>query len=366
MADVLELRRFRPAASGTKVLEPFAARLVAQGNRERFELASKANAEAKRDRAEINRLDLSLREASDELARTEAEFLRECGGRRYRKPLPGWAFAAFAAVAVCGEWALAYGLLDYFGMAGPVPTEPAGEGGFGDFAASAVRFLLNEKLWYSFFLAASLFAVAKATGTWARQRAAGRPGGLPGWAVAVANVGVAAFAWGFASIREVQLAADGAGELVGHSAAFLAVQCFGYLAAAAFAAWNADPDPEASRLAARCDRLRDERERLWKKRATLASRRTEAWAKARDEASATVHRVLGMVAAYRDHNFANRPPGCLPPDYMLSAVGEEAFEPLPLDPPPDPPAGDIRRAVGEIGRDWNTDGNRTLNVLKTS
>lgn len=351
MADVIEFRRKpQEPPPGSLVVEPYAARLIAQGNEERFAAVAKADAVMKRDRAKLNRLDLEVRETSAELSRAETEFRAACGGRRHREPLPTWAFLAFVLITVLGEWAIAYELLDYLAVRGHPNPEATfasyfAENGFFEGLTAAFSDYFNEKAVLSLSLAAGIFVLAKITGSRIAQRAAGRKGGVPDWAVAVANASFFAMAGAFAYLREAQLAHEGIAELMGLWPVFLAVQCFAYVAAASFAAWMADPDPEAERLSRRIDGLRVLRDRKWGERCQISERGAEAWAKATDEAAETVHRILRMVAAYRDHNFANRPPGDPPPAFMLATVGEEVFAPLPLDPPADAPADDVMESV---------------------
>lgn len=367
MADVIEFRRKpQEAPEGSAVVEPYAARLIAQGNEERFAAAAKANAAMKRDRSRLNRLDLAIRETGAELARAEGEFRASCGGREHREPLPPWAFVAFLAVTVLGEWAIAYELLDYLAVRGHPNPEATlasyfAEAGFFEGLAAAFSDYFNEKAVLSFSLAAGIFALAKMTGTRITQRRARRHGGIPDWALAAANVSFFAMAGAFAYLREVQIAQEGIEELRGLWPVFLAVQCFTYAAAAAFAAWMADPDPEAERLVRKIAGLRRARDEAWRERCGISERGAEAWAKATDEASETVHRILRMVAAYRDHNFANRAADDPPPGFMLAEVGEEVFEPLPLDPPADAPAEDVMESVMDTEKIRERYGIRTAN-----
>ena len=368
MADVIEFRRKpQDPPAGSLVVEPYAARLIAQGNQERFAAVAKADAATKRDRAKLNRLDAAIRETGAELARSEAEFRETCGGREHVKPLPAWAFAAFAVVAVLGEWAIAYELLDYLAVRGHPNPEATlasyfAESGFFEGAAAALSAYFNEKAVLSFSLAAGTFALAKMTGTAVAQRKARRPGSLPVWAVAAANASFFAMAGAFAYLREAQLAKEGIEELRGLWPVFLAVQCFTYAAAAAFSAWMSDPDPEADRLVRKIAELRRRRDGAWKERCSISERGAEAWARASDEASETVHRILGMVAAYRDHNFAARAAGDPPPGFMLAEVEERVFEPLPLDAPADAPSEDVMESVMDTEKIRERYGKRTASV----
>jgi hypothetical protein len=335
-------------------VEPFAARRIAQGNGERIAAAAKADARIKRSRAETNRLDRELRETHEELSRAEAEFSAECGERRHPKPAPGWLFFAFVAVGVAGEWAVAYALLDFLAVRGNPNPDASFASYFADAGllaglSAALGDYANEKAALSLLVGSSVFVVAKVTGTWVRQTGARRAGSIPAWAVAAANVAFLLMCGAFAYLREAQLAREGMGELTGLWPVFLAVQAFTYVAAAFFSAWTSDPDPEAVRLAGRIDSLRESRARTWARRVAITERNAQAWAEAQDRAAQEIHDAVRSIAAYRDQNFANRPKGDPPPPFMLAAVGEEMFAPLPLDPPADPPAGDVRNAVGRLG-----------------
>lgn len=354
MAEILQFSDRAKPAGHSAVLEPFALRLIEQGNGERSAIVAKADVAAKRARARMNMLDRELSETDADLDRARAEFRSSCGERRHRPQVPTWAFFLLAACAVLGEWAIAYELLDFLGVRGhPDPGKPlsayfAGVGTWEGISA-AISDYANEKAVLSLSLAASAFGLAKMTGTWLKQRPARRSSGVPDLAAAAGNLAFLAMAGGFSYLREVQLAREGGGEMAGAWVVFLGVQCFAYVAAAALSAWAADPDPEAARLSERVAKLTAERARVWGERAALAEKSAALCAGARNAAAETAHRIAGMVAAYRDANFASRPASSPPPAFMRTAVGEDSFAPLPLDPFADPPAREIGEAVGRIG-----------------
>ena len=119
---------------------------------------------------------------------------------------------------------------------------------------------------------------------------------------------------------------------------FLGVQLLFYAGASFLAAWLADPDPEASRLAARERALAGEFEKLLAKRAALSAPVTSALSSARLRCEEIACRALWNVASYRAGNLSARPRGDAPPEFLLGAVASDVFEPVWLDPPPDPPA----------------------------
>lgn len=343
MAEVV---RFLPKGADQArpvVAEPYVHRLVAQGNAERAEIASKAAAEIKRERARMERLNRTLAETRGELRKAESEFFAKCGGARHVPPIGPAVFWTVAAVLAVGDFAVAYELLDYLGIKGHPRPDAAFASYFseaGPVGGSLAAFsdYANEKFAVALALAVGTVTGAKVTGTWIRQRPARRPQSLSGWAVAAWNCSFAFLVGGFAFVREAQVAGQGIAELGGMWPVFVAVQGFAYGATVLLAAFAADPDPEAKRLSVRIGVLKEERERAWRERQSVSERCSRLWSQASSAADSEAHRILGMVAAYRDGNFASRPPGSPPPPYMAGRIGPEVFAPLPLDPLPDPAA----------------------------
>lgn len=354
MPEVVEFRRKPFPGSRTTYVEPFVSRLVAQGNSEITEIAAKADAESKKDRAVLNRIDKALWENLENLDSKRNEFESSCGSKRFVPPLPFWAFFAFGTVMVIGEWAILYELLDYLGIAGSpragkLVSEYFSEAGYILGAVSLLSDLANDKAAISLALAYSAFALSKSTGTHLRQFAAGRPGGMPSWLVVALNVFFVLMAAGFAFLREASVVRSGYSELEGMWPVFMAVQAFVYAAAVGVSAWMSCPDPESECLSREIDSLLSERALLWIRREAVSSRVCELIAKAHSQVKQRIHRIQMMVADYRDNNFAQRNPADPVPEFMKTAIDESFFRPLELDPLPEPPAVEVRAVVGRIG-----------------
>lgn len=343
MAEILEFRP-RPQSTGRVVCDPVTAVMVTHANADRQAAAAAANSVAGKARSGINAVDRKLSELRDGIVDARSRLRESCGGRVHVPPLSAWAVFAIYAVGFIAELAIADGLLDFAFLQGRPSDAPnflAHFEGAGIFEGLvyALTDYSTQKAWASVGIAAYTFACAKANGTWVRQRAAGRPD-VPAWGVVVWNAVFLLASAGYVALRYAAMSHEEASADFAHLApVFLVIQLMFYVGASFLAAWLADPDPEATRLAKVDARLTSRFEKLVERRAALSAPVAGAISAARNRCDQIAATALWNIASYRAGNLSSRPVGEPVPDFLTSAVGEGVFEPVLLDPPPDPPAG---------------------------
>lgn len=353
MAKVIQLR-VSVAPTGKVLMDPASASRIALGNRECQQAAEPGRAAAARGRAKLNVLNRRIAETNGRVTSIDGEFKGTAAGKAHVPPMRAWASFLVFAVLFVAEFAIADGLLDFAylqGRAADAVTflEHFENRGLFEGLVFAVTDYSTPKEWAAAGISTIIFFTAKGTGTWIRQRAAGRAS-VPAWLVIAFNCVLLATCSGFVILRHAALAANPDSADIAYLApVFLFFQLLFYVGATFLSAWNADPDPEATRLASLLIRERRALENLVRERAAVSAEVTSAIVAAQAKCDQIRNQAVWDIAAYRHANLKYRDPSEPAPDFLTEAVSPGVFEPIEFDPPPDGPADTLEDILKRTG-----------------
>lgn len=353
MAKVIQLRA-SVAPTGKVLMDPAAASILALGNRECQRAAEPGRTAAARGRAKLNALNRRIGETYGRVTSIDGEFKGIAAGKTHVPPMRAWVSFIVFAVLFIAEFAIADGLLDFAYLQGRA-AEAADflghfEGrGFFEGLVYAVTDYSTPKEWTAAGISTVTFFSAKGAGTWIRQRAAGR-NSVPAWLVIAWNCVLLAACSGFVLLRHAALAANpDSADLAYLAPVFLFFQLLFYTGATFLSAWNADPDPEATRLATNLKRERVTLEKLVRERAAVSTEVTSAIVAAQAKCDQIRSQAVWDITAYRHANLKYRDPSEPVPGFLTDAVSPGVFEPIEFDPPTDGPADTLEEILKRTG-----------------
>lgn len=353
MAKVIQLRA-AVEPTGKVLMDPASASRIALGNRECQEAAEPARTQAARNRPKLDGLNRRIGKSYGRVTAIEGEFKEKAAGKTHVPPMRTWVTVVVFAVLFIAEFAIADGLLDYAYLQGRAYNaatflEHFKERGFFEGLVYAVTDYSTPKEWAAAGISTITFFAAKGTGTWIRQRAAGRSA-VPAWLVIAFNSVFLASCAGFVLLRYAALASNAdSADFAYLAPVFLFLQLLFYAGATLLSAWNADPDPEATRLATLLRRERRTLEKLVRERAAVSAEVTSALVAAQAKCDQIRSQALWDVMAYRTANLKYRDPSEPAPDFLTAAVSPGVFEPIEFDPPTDGPADTLEEILKRTG-----------------
>lgn len=353
MAKVIQLHTaFEP--TGKVLMDPASASRIALGNRECQEVAEPAKTQAAKSRSKLNGLNRRIRVSDGRVSEIDEEFKSKAAGKTHVPPLWPWVTALAFAVLGIAEFCITDALIDFLYMQGRAADaitflEHFENRGLAEGFVYSMTDYLTPKAWAAAGISTVVFLSAKTTGTWIRQKAAGR-GSIPVWLVVAFQCVLLAACSGFVLLRYAVLASNpDTADLAYLAPVFLFVQLLFYAGATLVSAWVADPDPEASRLAALLKRERLQLEKLLRERAAVSAEVTSALVTAQAKCDQIRSQAVWDAMAYRAANLKYRDPAEPAPAFLTAAISPGVFEPIEFDPPPDGPADTLEEILKRTG-----------------
>ena len=90
-------------------------------------------------------------------------------------------------------------------------------------------------------------------------------------------------------------------------------------------------------------------EKLIRQRVDVSAEVTSALVTAQTKCDQVANQVVWDVSAYRHGNLKYRDREAPVPDFLLSQIGPEVFEPVAFEPHPDCPAHTLEEVLGKTG-----------------
>jgi hypothetical protein len=324
-----------PTIVGETVVGPFEVNVIAGSEQARHLVAGAAITQIATLSSELTRVDHTLNHELVELAAVQNE-IKDRDLRAYAPSISPRLFWIVVAIALIAELPLNAAVMDAFGV---VDAEA--------YVIAMILGVLN-------FVAAKYVARVIAQRAWER-----RDWGACALAVVTSGGVLTALFW-LARVREsmppapLVVSDDGLTQITtamvpGAPMALYAIQVVAFLAAIAWSYSQVDPNATREQLSARNKRIEQRADNLFKARVALAQAHNVAVKATETALSNLVHDCRQCIAQYRNGNLRTR--SIVAPDYFLTAIPDNAFQPLqfgtPVDAQPPKMADMLARIKGE-------------------